>query len=53
MMAGKDSVVGSTTFMTKVQGVMNELLPETAKAGGAARCSFGRVRADEAGRSAK
>ncbi len=32
MMAGKDSVVGSTTFMTKVQGVMNEILPETAKA---------------------
>ncbi len=31
-MAGKDSVIGSTTFMTKVQGVLNELLPETAKA---------------------
>ena len=33
MMAGKDSVVGSTTFMTKVQGVLNEILPETLKAG--------------------
>lgn len=32
MMAGKDSVVGSTTLMTKVQGVLNEILPETAKA---------------------
>ena len=32
LMAGKDSVVGSTTFMTKVQGVLNELLPETTKA---------------------
>ena len=31
-MAGKDSVVGSTTFMTKVQGVLNEILPETVKA---------------------
>ncbi len=30
--AGKDSVVGSTTFMTKVQGVLNEILPETVKA---------------------
>ena len=32
MMAGKDSVVGSTTLMTKVQGLMNEILPETTKA---------------------
>ncbi len=32
LMAGKDSVVGSTTFMTKVQGVLNEILPETLKA---------------------
>ena len=32
LMAGKDSVVGSTTFMTKVQGVLNEVLPETLKA---------------------
>ena len=32
MMAGKDSVVGSTTFMTKVQGALNEILPETLKA---------------------
>ena len=32
LMAGKDSVVGSTTFMTKVQGVLNEILPETTKA---------------------
>lgn len=33
LMAGKDSVVGSTTLMTKVQGVLNEVLPETMKAG--------------------
>lgn len=33
LMAGKDSVVGSTTLMTKVQGVLNEILPETLKAG--------------------
>ena len=32
LMAGKDSVVGSTTLMTKVQGVLNEILPETVKA---------------------
>ena len=32
LMAGKDSAVGSTAFMTKVQGVVNELLPETTKA---------------------
>ena len=32
LMAGKDSAVGSTTFMTKVQGVLNEVLPETLKA---------------------
>ena len=32
LMAGKDSVVGSTTLMTKVQGVLNEVLPETVKA---------------------
>ena len=32
LMAGKDSVVGSTTFMTKVQGVLNEILPEATKA---------------------
>ena len=32
LMAGKDSVVGSTTFMTKVQGVLNEVLPESFKA---------------------
>ena len=32
LMAGKDSVVGSTTFLTKVQGVLNEVLPETLKA---------------------
>ena len=33
LMAGKDSTVGSTAFMTKVQGVLNEVLPETIKAG--------------------
>ena len=33
LMAGKDSVVGSTTLMTKVQGALNEILPETLKAG--------------------
>ena len=32
LMAGDDSAVGSTSFMTKVQGVLNEILPETAKA---------------------
>ena len=32
LMAGKDSVVGSTTLLTKVQGVLNEILPETVKA---------------------
>ena len=32
LMADKDSAVGSTTFMTKVQGVLNEVLPETFKA---------------------
>ena len=32
LMAGKDSAVGSTTFMTKVRGVLNEVLPETLKA---------------------
>ena len=32
LMAGKDSAVGSTSFMTKVQGVLKEILPETVKA---------------------
>lgn len=32
LMAGKDSVVGSTTLMTKVQGLLNEVLPESVKA---------------------
>ena len=32
LMAGKDSVVGSTTLLTKVQGLLNEVLPETTKA---------------------
>ncbi len=33
LMAGKDSLVGSTTLMTKVQGALNEVLPEALKAG--------------------
>ena len=31
LMAGKDSVVGSTTLMTKVQGALNEVLPEACQ----------------------
>ena len=39
LLAGKDSVIGATSFMTKVQGYLNEILPETLKAAQHAKLS--------------